>query len=182
MVANNNGPVRLLLKQNGSRNHWLEVQLEGVKTNRLGVGSSVAVLREGERTLWRRAHTDGSYLSASDSRVHFGLGNNANIEAVDVEWLGGRREMWTGVKADRIVKFREGTGQAPRAPLGGGRDQGREQQAGEGVDRLHVRNRIRRNHERRSDLTPSRAPVLRERCPLLPLRHVHAPNEQPQGQ
>jgi hypothetical protein len=110
VIANNDGPARLLLNQSGSRKHWLEVQPVGVSTNRYGLGSRVAVLRKGEKTLWRRAHTDGSYLSASDSRVHFGLGDNPRIDAVGVQWLGGRREIWTDVSADRIVTLRQGSG------------------------------------------------------------------------
>ena len=74
LVTNNNGPVRLLLNQIGSRHHWLQVQLEGVQSNRYGVGARVGVQRRGRSTLWRRAHTDGSYLNANDHRVHFGLG------------------------------------------------------------------------------------------------------------
>ena len=65
----------------------MEIHLAGVKTNRYGLGSMVGVFRKDEKPLWRRARTDGSYLSASDSRVHFGLGSNPQIEVVAVEWL-----------------------------------------------------------------------------------------------
>ena len=74
LVTNNNGPVRLLLNEVGSRRHWLQVQLQGVTSNRYGMGARVGVIRNGKKSLWRRAHTDGSYLSANDHRVHFGLG------------------------------------------------------------------------------------------------------------
>jgi tetratricopeptide (TPR) repeat protein len=47
VVSNNNGPVRLLLNQTGPRGQWLEVRLQGVKSNRDGIGARVAVLREG---------------------------------------------------------------------------------------------------------------------------------------
>jgi len=112
VIANNNGPARLLLNQFATRNHWLGVQLAGVKTNRYGLGSTVAVFRKGEKTLWRRARTDGSYLSASDSRVQFGLGGDPQIDAVSVQWLGGESEIWTDVTADHIVTLREGSGKS----------------------------------------------------------------------
>ena len=122
VVANNNGPVRLLLNQAGSRSHWLEARLEGVKDNRDGAGARVAVIRKDQKPLWRRAHTDGSYLSASDGRVHFGLGPSASLEGVIVHWPGGGQEMWTNVRADTSVKLRQGTGKpwsaAPRATPG----------------------------------------------------------------
>ena len=110
LVTNNNGPVRLLLNQTGSRTHWLEVRLEGVQDNRAGLGSRVAVLRKGRTPLWRRAHTDGSYLSASDARVHFGLGASPDVDAVVVQWPNGYREMWNDVGADRRITLRQRTG------------------------------------------------------------------------
>ena len=109
VVTNNNGPVQLLLNESTPRGHWLEVSLQGVKCNRDGTGARVAVLREGQRPLWRRAHTDGSYLSASDPRVHFGLGQRP-ADRVLVEWPDGMKETWDHVREDSLVTLREGTG------------------------------------------------------------------------
>ena len=114
LVTNNNGPARLLLNQVGSRAHWLMVRLVGVKDNRDGIGARVAVLRKDQPPLWRRAHTDGSYLSASDVRVHFGLGAKADLEGVMVQWPSGGREVWTDVRADSIVTLRQGAGRPAR--------------------------------------------------------------------
>ena len=110
VVSNNNGPVRLLRNEAGSGNHWLEVRLEGIKDNRSGLGARVAVLRKGMPALWRRCSTDGSYLSASDARVHFGLGKVAALEAVEVYWLNGDREVWRDIKVDSSVTLRQGSG------------------------------------------------------------------------
>ena len=109
LVTNNNGPVRLLHNL-GPRQHWLEVRLEGVKSNRFGIGSRVGVLRDGEEPLWRRVHTDSSYLSASDVRVHFGLGARASVQGVLVDWPDGSKERWDTVQADKVVVLRQGTG------------------------------------------------------------------------
>ena len=94
----------------GSRRHWLQVQLAGVQSNRYGVGARVGVQRQGKSTLWRRAHTDGSYLNANDHRVHFGLGRHKEVTAVIVHWPGGGSEIWEGVEADRLVTLQEGSG------------------------------------------------------------------------
>ncbi|HXG65634.1 MAG TPA: CRTAC1 family protein, partial [Blastocatellia bacterium] len=110
IVTNNNGPARLLLNEVGSRSHWLQVKLEGVKDNRDGMGARVAVLRKGGGLLWRRVGTDGSYLSASDRRVHFGLGADANVEAVVAQWPNGEKEIWTGVRVDAVITLRQHTG------------------------------------------------------------------------
>ena len=49
---------------------------------RFAVGAWIGVERTGKPTLWRRVRTDGSYLSASDTRVHFGLGASPAITAL----------------------------------------------------------------------------------------------------
>ena len=63
-------------------------------------------------TLWRRVRTDGSYLSASDVRVHVGLGSSSAVTAVVVQWPDGQRERWTGIAGDRLVTLRRGTGRS----------------------------------------------------------------------
>ena len=109
VVTNNGGPVRLLLNQAASDAHWLQLRLEQ-PGNRQGMGALVGVERAGRPTLWRRVKTDGSYASASDSRVQVGLGTTAALDAVVVHWPDGRRERWTGLQADRLVTVRRGTG------------------------------------------------------------------------
>jgi hypothetical protein len=111
VVTNNNGPVRLLLNQAGAGNHWLQLRLDERPGNRFGIGAWVGVERAGRPTLWRRVRTDGSYLSASDVRVHFGLGSSPAIGAVVVQWPDGQRERWTDIAADRVVTLRRGSGQ-----------------------------------------------------------------------
>ncbi len=117
LVTNNNGPARLLLNQVGSRGHWLQVRLRGVQDNADGQGARVALLRRGAPVLWRRAHTDGSYLSARDVRVHFGLGASPAFERVLARWPSGRAESWSGLAADRTVELRQGTGKPWTGPL-----------------------------------------------------------------
>jgi len=112
VVTNNAGPVRLLLNQIGGRNHWLTVRVEDGPGNRFAIGARIGVERAGRPTLWRRVRTDGSYLSASDVRAHFGLGASASLDAVVVQWPDGRRERWTGMTGDRMVSLRRGSGRA----------------------------------------------------------------------
>jgi hypothetical protein len=110
VVTNNNGPVRLFRNRANTRNHWLIVKLESPDINRFAIGASVAVLRRGQDTLRRFVRTDSSYLSSHDVRVHFGLGDKPEIEAVLVRWPQGLTERFEGVKSDRIVKLRRGSG------------------------------------------------------------------------
>jgi hypothetical protein len=110
LVTNNNGVARLLLNQTAPhKQHWLTVKLQGVQDNSQGLGARVALLRDG-LTQWRRAHTDGSYLCASDARVHFGLGTNAPPVTVQIHWPNGTAEEWKGIKPDQQILLKQGQG------------------------------------------------------------------------
>ncbi len=108
VVTNNNGPVRLLLNQSSNRHHWLQVRPSQPRGNRFAFGARVGLERRGRPTLWRRVRTDGSYLSASDAGVHFGLGTSTDIDAIVVEWPDGTRERTTGIAPDRVVAIHRG--------------------------------------------------------------------------
>ena len=113
LVTNNNGPVRLLHNEAAGGQHWLEIRLDGVKGTRFGIGARVGVMRKGLDPIWRRVHTDSSYLSASDVRVHVGLGTRADVEAILVQWPDGSVERWQDVQVDRVVVLRQGSGTRP---------------------------------------------------------------------
>src|SRR5204863_4724975 len=117
VVTDANGPIRLLLNQMGSRNHWLEALVRGVKSNRDAYGARVVLYRKGGPPTWRRVATDGSYLSAHDPRVHFGLGTDTDVkdappQQIVVVWPDGHREKWEVAKFDCVVQLIEGTGTA----------------------------------------------------------------------
>jgi hypothetical protein len=99
LVGTNNGPARLL-HNNRPHRKWLSVQIDGPG---LGLGARVAVKASGLPELWRRVHTDSSYLSASDPRVHFGLGEATRIESVTVYWPDGTRSVSTHVPMNSVL-------------------------------------------------------------------------------
>jgi hypothetical protein len=108
VITNNAGPALLLLNQtieNGSANHWLNVAVGQSDRNRFAYGAWIGVERAGKPTLWRRVRTDGSYLSASDARLHFGLGTSRSIDAIVIRWPDGGEERRAGMAADRLVKL-----------------------------------------------------------------------------
>ena len=110
VVANNNGPARVLQNQIGARRHWLGLRLVG-RHGREALGARVRLTREQGPALWRRVHRDGSYASASDPRVLFGLGDSTQVDAVQVHWPSGLVERWEDLKPDRYHRLREGEGQ-----------------------------------------------------------------------
>jgi hypothetical protein len=110
LVSNNNGPVQLLLNRGVPGQHWLRLRLVGTLSNRDGTGARVALLRPGRPPVWRRVHSDGSYLSASETCVHFGLGADNTFEGVGVVWPNGRRELWRSLPINAQSELKEGSG------------------------------------------------------------------------
>ena len=107
IVANNSGPARLYLNRIGNRNHWLGLELRAA--TRTSVAARVAVSVAGQ-TLWRRSRVDGSYASASDARVLFGLGRAEAIELLLVSWPDGTIEAWDQLDIDRYTTIERGSG------------------------------------------------------------------------
>ena len=113
LIANNNGPARLLINNVGHRNRWIGLRLVGGAGSRDMLGARVGVFRDDGPTLWRRARSDGSYASANDPRVLVGLGDAATVPRVRVTWPSGREEDWTNLPVDRWLTLEEGAGQSP---------------------------------------------------------------------
>jgi len=109
LISTNAGPARLFLNESPAGRR-LQVGLRGVRSNRQGLGSQLALRLVDGRTLWRTAATDGSYLSASDPRAQFGLGLSGVPEAIDVRWPHGGRERFTVAPGSVAVTLVEGTG------------------------------------------------------------------------
>ncbi len=114
LVTNNNGPARLLLNTVPDRGHWIQVRLEGTRTNRSGYGSVVELFRKDGTSVKQWARGDGSYLAANDRRIHFGLAGESSVDRIQVRWLAGGCESWKQTAVDRVVNLREGSGEPCR--------------------------------------------------------------------
>ena len=115
VIANDNGPVRVLVNNVGSRARWIGLRLvtPGPKgpAVRDALGARVAIVSENGSMRWRRARADGSYASANDPRVLVGLGTTAEPSVkVHVVWPSGRLEEWSGIPVSRYSTLAEGTG------------------------------------------------------------------------
>ena len=108
VVVNNNGPVRLLLNQIGQDRNWVGLRLASQGRDMLG--AEVVISRAGGTPVWRRAHTDSSYASASDPRVLIGLGDASEVGRVEVRWPDGTVEEWPEVRAGHYETLRQGEG------------------------------------------------------------------------
>jgi hypothetical protein len=114
IVTNNRGDFPSLLRNDGGNaNHWLTVQLIGTKSNRDGIGASLKLKSEGSVQV-EQAKGGMSYMSASDPRIHFGLGKHAKIESLEITWPSGQVDRLTKVPLDEIISLKEGAGIVPR--------------------------------------------------------------------
>jgi len=109
LIANNNGPLRLLINQAAEGRHWVGLRLTGTGGRDM-VGARVRVA-QGGTIRWRRARADGSYGSANDPRVLVGLGEAADPVDVRVQWPDGKVETWSHVPVDRYSRLEQGRGQ-----------------------------------------------------------------------
>jgi enediyne biosynthesis protein E4 len=86
--------------------HAVSFLLKGTRSNRDGVGAVVTVTAGGRhRRAWRFG--GGSYQSASDPRLHFGLGQD-QIDSVEIRWPSGRADRFGHLEADYCYRLREG--------------------------------------------------------------------------
>jgi hypothetical protein len=91
----------------GNQNNWLELELEGVKSNRFGIGASV-VLTAGDATFQREVKGSEGFGSTNPYVLHFGLGKRTEIAAVTITWPGGSKQVVKGVKVNQRMKVKEG--------------------------------------------------------------------------
>jgi hypothetical protein len=104
------GSPVLLKNVNDDRHHWVELRLVGgAKVPRDAVGSTVYVTANGMK---QRGDvlSGGSYASSNDQRVHFGLGEAAKVDAVEVHWPGNVVEKVALPGVDCIYTVEQGKG------------------------------------------------------------------------
>ena len=117
LVVVQNEPLVFLHNQTRP-GHFVTLALEGTASNRDGVGARVVVVAGSERRVAQRIG-GGSYLSAGDPRLHFGLGDARRIESLEVHWPSGRVDRYRDLPADSGYLVREG--EAKVEPLRGWR-------------------------------------------------------------
>ena len=106
VVSTNDGPAHILHNETPTQNHWLKLKLVGHKSNRDAIGAEVKlVTAKGQQCA--TVSTAGSYLSASDKRVHFGLGSESSASSVEIRWPSGVTQTLRNIRADQILQVDE---------------------------------------------------------------------------
>lgn len=103
----------MLLRNHGiAEHHWVSFELAGQKSNRMAIGARLKLIAGG-MTQTEEIHSGGSYLSQSDTRVHFGLGTATTIDSLEIRWPSGKVETLKSLTADKFYTILEGQGIVP---------------------------------------------------------------------
>jgi hypothetical protein len=108
LVVNCNGECAVVLRNEGKTcNHWLLVNTVGTVSNRDGMGAKLRLVSESGFEQHSLVTTSGSYLSASDKRVHFGLGSENKVRLLEIVWPSGIVQRMENLQVDRIINVVE---------------------------------------------------------------------------
>ena len=97
----------MLLHNQGSPNHWLTINTVGTVSNRDGIGARLHLVSQSGASQFATVTTGGSYFSASDKRVHFGLGRDRSVRSLEIAWPSGAVQTLHDLAVDRILTVRE---------------------------------------------------------------------------
>jgi hypothetical protein len=113
LLVGNNGEEGQLFRNSGSADrHWLGVRLVGRKSVRDGTGARLK-LTAGALVSHDQAKGGLSYCSAQDPRILFGLGAQAKVDALEILWPSGERQVLRDLPADQYITVEEGQGITP---------------------------------------------------------------------
>jgi len=100
-----NGRTELFINRSTNRNHWLLINLVGTKSNRT---ASVRASRSLPANSCSTITPPPRQLRlASDKRVHFGLGEAAVVDKIELAWPSGVKQELVNVKADQVLTIQE---------------------------------------------------------------------------
>jgi hypothetical protein len=113
LVSTNNGPAYLFRNDGGNRNHWLSVRLTGVRSNRDGIGAVVRI-KSASGEQWNMVRSGSSYCSQSELPLTFGLGSDATVTSIDVDWPNAPHQHFGSMPANQRIVIDEDKGILPR--------------------------------------------------------------------
>jgi hypothetical protein len=102
-------PAEIWMNRTEGAGHWLDVALEGTKSNRDGIGATVKVVTKAGAQYNHMTSSVG-YASSSYGPVHFGLGEAKEAEVIEIRWPSGIVQTLRNVAADRVITVKEHAG------------------------------------------------------------------------
>jgi hypothetical protein len=107
VVTSLNESPRILINTAGTGNHWLVLNLIGHKSARDAIGAKVKLTTTSGRALYNHVAISVGFMSSSDKRVHFGLGQESKIDSLEIRWPSGIRQTLHGLAADQFLTVDE---------------------------------------------------------------------------
>jgi hypothetical protein len=107
VILNARREPTILRNDSRNSNHWIQISLQGTKTNRDGIGARVKVVA-GDLVQIDEVHSGRSYQSHYGMRLYFGLGKHKLVDRIEVRWIGGGTDVFEKIPADRLVILAEG--------------------------------------------------------------------------
>jgi enediyne biosynthesis protein E4 len=116
VVATCGDRPHVLRNDGGNHAHWLSLSTAGTRSNRDGLGATITVTGESGTKQHFSVTTGSSYLSASDKRVHVGLGRDKSARSITIRWPSGLEQTLRNVPADRALTLKEMDARSPTPP------------------------------------------------------------------
>ncbi|MFZ0233315.1 MAG: CRTAC1 family protein [Candidatus Acidiferrales bacterium] len=98
--------AEIWMNQSDRGAHWLDIALEGTRSNRDGIGARLKLTTK-SGVQYNHMTTSVGYASSSDGPVHFGLGMDTRADSIEIIWASGTVQTLKDVDADRIVRVKE---------------------------------------------------------------------------
>jgi hypothetical protein len=99
-------PAEIWMNDSPDTNHWLELALEGTKSNRDGIGARIRI-SAGGFVQYNHVSTAAGYASSSAAPVHFGLGSAKVAEEIEIRWPSGTVQKLKDVQGNQILRVKE---------------------------------------------------------------------------
>ncbi len=115
VVSNQDDKPTYMMNRSAIDQHWVTIQLVDTKGSPMALGARVVVTTGGV-SQHRMVASGGSYASQNDLRLHFGLGNTATIERLEIRWSDGTKEFHTGLPANRFYTIKRGSSPQSHPP------------------------------------------------------------------
>lgn len=107
VVLNSREKPTIIRNDQRSGNHWVQITLRGVQSNRDAVGAKIRIVAGG-LTQVDEVHSGRGYQSYWGPRLHFGLGRAAVIDRIEIHWPSGKTQVFEHLPVDRFITFTEG--------------------------------------------------------------------------
>ena len=108
VVSALSAPAEIWMNRSPGSNHWLELRLQGTKSNRDAIGARIKIVTK-SGAQYNHVTTSVGYASSSAGPVHFGLGQNTSADLVEIHWPSGLTQELRNVPADQILRIKEPT-------------------------------------------------------------------------